>query len=339
MEAQQVQQETGVVQQQQHNDVTVHGTPKFEKVTEEYLWDYLKNNITYNLTQQQANEFVSVALAYNLNPVKREIYCIPFGNKINIVTGYETYLKRAERLKVLDGWKVNCVGSQQQGDLRAKITIYRKDWSHPFEHEVFLIEYKQDTKIWKSKPFTMIRKVVISQGFRLCFPDEFGGMPYTDDEMSPDRDVTPPEQTVSLEEPPPQQQPPNRQVPPQNQRPPQQPKKPPKQPFKMKPGFIPEVAKQYMADLDVYIMKIGSDNITDVDKEKIQKLYDVYQQRKGMVHQDKVLAACHYLRDNYSDLLNPQETLEGDVVDDDDDIPDDLISAERIAQDMTKEAS
>jgi uncharacterized protein YyaL (SSP411 family) len=29
----------------------------------------------------------------------------------------------------------------------------------------------------------MIKKVAISQGFRLCFSDELGGMPYTKEEM------------------------------------------------------------------------------------------------------------------------------------------------------------
>ena len=30
----------------------------------------------------------------------------------------------------------------------------------------------------------MTKKVAIAQGFRLCFPDELGGMPYTADELA-----------------------------------------------------------------------------------------------------------------------------------------------------------
>ena len=43
--------------------------------------------------------------------------------------------------------------------------------------------------MWASKPYTMIKKVAIAQGFRLAFPDEIGGMPYTADEL-PDEMTT-----------------------------------------------------------------------------------------------------------------------------------------------------
>jgi len=39
------------------------------------------------------------------------------------------------------------------------------------------------TKFWADKPYTMIKKVAMAQGFRLCFSDELGGMPYTADEL------------------------------------------------------------------------------------------------------------------------------------------------------------
>ena len=32
----------------------------------------------------------------------------------------------------------------------------------------------------------MIKKVAMSQGFRLCFPDELGGIPYTQEEITED---------------------------------------------------------------------------------------------------------------------------------------------------------
>ena len=48
--------------------------------------------------------------------------------------------------------------------------------------------------IWRKMPSFMVRKVAIAQAFRLCFSDEFGGMPYTNDEMGVDapkeRDIT-----------------------------------------------------------------------------------------------------------------------------------------------------
>jgi len=105
------------------------------------------------------------------------------------VTGYEVYLKRAERQKQLDGWEVETEGNLKDGGLKARITIYRKDWSRPLRHEIFFSEYCQHTKdgtptkFWKEKPITMLKKVVIEQGFRLAFPDELAGMPYGEEEI------------------------------------------------------------------------------------------------------------------------------------------------------------
>ena len=67
---------------------------------------------------------------------------------------------------------------------------HRKDFQFPFVHDVYFVEYvgrKRDgsvTEFWRNKPITMIKKVAMAQGFRLCFSDELGGMPYTSEELS-----------------------------------------------------------------------------------------------------------------------------------------------------------
>jgi hypothetical protein len=78
----------------------------------------------------------------------------------------------------------------KESTLRAEITIHRRDFQHPFIHEVYFSEYFGTTKegalnkFWGSKPMTMIKKVAMAQGFRLCFSDELGGMPYTAEELN-----------------------------------------------------------------------------------------------------------------------------------------------------------
>ena len=134
-----------------------------------------------NLNAHQRGQFFSIAKEFGLNPFKREIYAVAYGNNLSIITGYEVYLKRAERTGKLDGMDTKIEGTGN--DIKAICTIYRKDWSHPFVHEVYMREYAQQNSMWKSKPITMIKKVAIAQAFRLCFPDEFGGMPYTSDEL------------------------------------------------------------------------------------------------------------------------------------------------------------
>lgn len=160
----------------------------------EKLLDFLKiAGVAQKLTEQERIQFVEIAQAYKLNPFKREIYCNTYGEgqyrTTSIITGYEVYIKRAERTGQLNGWKVEIDGSVNDNSLKAVITIYRKDWDKPFTHEVYFEEVcqrKKDGKlnsIWGKMPRFMTKKVAIAQGFRLCFSDELGGMPYTADEL------------------------------------------------------------------------------------------------------------------------------------------------------------
>lgn len=155
--------------------------------------EYLRS-MGMNLPQRYEAQFIELCKAYQLNPFKRECYAVGYGERWNIITGYEVYIKRAERTGKLDGWDCAVEGS---GDgMVAKLTIYRKDWQYPFHHFVLYREAVQRTKdgsvnsMWAKMGSFMLRKVCIAQGFRLCFPDELGGMPYTSDEM-PEIDVTP----------------------------------------------------------------------------------------------------------------------------------------------------
>ena len=170
--------------------------------TPEYFYnlaqEYAHNNYR-DLTPAQFNLFVATARECCLNPVKREVYAVTYNDyksgekKMNIITGYEVYLKRAERTGKLNGWECHTDGQGQQ--MKAVVTIDRKDWEHPFKHEVYMSEYNTGKSLWSTKPITMLKKVAMAQAFRLAFPDELGGMPYTSDELGTEeqteRNVTP----------------------------------------------------------------------------------------------------------------------------------------------------
>jgi phage recombination protein Bet len=167
------------------------------QVSEQDIKDFLFGSET-KLTPEQQVLFIKTAVAFNLNPLKREIYAVPYQERssgkyrLSIVTGYEVYLKRAERLAILDGWKVWTEDGNDGKPIKAKIVIYRRDWKNPFEHEVYFKEYAQQNKMWDTKPHTMIKKVVTAQGFRMAFPDEMGGLPYTSDELPEEMTVVKP---------------------------------------------------------------------------------------------------------------------------------------------------
>lgn len=170
---------------------------KHDVVNDSVLVQHLENlGLLKDLSKGEKDTYLQICKAYNLNPFKREVHVSKYNGQMSIITGYEVYIKRAERSGTLDGWSVVTEGSAEQKNLKAIVTIHRKDRSHPFVWEAVYSEYVQlkdgkPNKFWQ-KSTTMIKKVAISQAFRLCFSDELGGMPYTSDEMDQvTEDVTP----------------------------------------------------------------------------------------------------------------------------------------------------
>jgi phage recombination protein Bet len=173
-------------------------------VTREKLLKYLNAfGLASQLTDEETEQFVEVCLAYQLDPFRKEVHCVPYGQgdnrRLSIIVGYETYLRRAENSHCLDGWSVWTEGTGEE--MKAIVEIRRKDWSAPFRHEVPWTEaaqYTRDgtlTSFWRRMPKFQLKKVAIAQGFRLAFPDELAGAGYDPaelpSEMSSERDVTP----------------------------------------------------------------------------------------------------------------------------------------------------
>ena len=151
--------------------------------------------------------FANICKKFELNPlpVFREVYLVKYGNNpATILTGYETYLKRADRTEKYGGMKAWTEGTLEAKTLKGCVEVYRKDWQRPLYHEVLFEEYAQKksdgslNRFWKEKPHTMIKKVAISQAFRLAFPDEFSGLPYTREEYNEVESTEMPKIPVSM---------------------------------------------------------------------------------------------------------------------------------------------
>jgi phage recombination protein Bet len=201
-------------------------------VSEKTISDYLAAfGLATQLNKQEISQFVEVAKAFNLNPFKREIYCVPYkegdSKKLSIIIGYETYLKRADMIPAFDGYetringrfvpgkvtkKAKNGGTYQadalvpDGEVFCECIVYRKDRKVPTKVEIDFNEYNQHNRMWESKPRTMIEKVAIAQAFRKAFPNEMGGMPYTSEELPEEmttiRDVTPAPAEEAVQTPP-----------------------------------------------------------------------------------------------------------------------------------------
>ena len=212
--------------------VRTEDTRAVAPVSEKTISDYLQAfGLASELTKNEVSQFVEVAKAFQLNPFKREIYCVPYGEgdkrKLSIITGYETYLKRADLNPAFNGYETTIKGRfipgkvtrkgknggtyqadalVPDGEVFCECKVYRKDRSVPTKVEIDFNEYNQHNSMWESKPRTMIEKVAIAQAFRKAFPNDMGGMPYTSeelpDEMTTIRDVTPAPAEEAVQTPP-----------------------------------------------------------------------------------------------------------------------------------------
>jgi len=156
-------------------------------VSRELLLQYLSGLTDFpRLSEADRERFIQTAISCQLNPYKREIHVkiLTEGGlvKAQPITGYEVYLRKAENTGLIDGWRAWTEGT---GDsLKAIVEIRRKDWANPFRHEVYWVEAVQKdesgkiTGFWERMPRLQLKKVAISQGFRLCFANDIGGMPY-----------------------------------------------------------------------------------------------------------------------------------------------------------------
>lgn len=148
--------------------------------------DDVKKYIAPNATDKELFMFMGIAKSFGLNPFKREIHFVKYGqNAANIIVGYEQYIKRAERTGKLDGWR--CWIEKDDIGEKAIIEIKRKDQSVPIRWEVYRKEFDKQQSTWKSMPTFMLKKVAIAQGFRLAFSEDIGGMPYIPEEMPNDK--------------------------------------------------------------------------------------------------------------------------------------------------------
>ena len=141
-----------------------------------------------NITNQEMAMFLKLCQHQRLNPFLREVYLIKFGSApASMVTGKETFLKRAKRDARYQGHK--CTIEGKVPDMTATAEVYVKDYQTPITCTVWYEEYvglKRDgtpTGMWASKPRTMLQKVALVQALREAFPDTFGGL-YSQEEIN-----------------------------------------------------------------------------------------------------------------------------------------------------------
>ena len=154
-------------------------------ISEETIEKFLSASQS-KLLPEEKTMFSHIARALNLNPFLRQIYVIAYntqqGRKLSIVVSYMEYIKRALRTGLVNGWHAEPLYDKDGKLDGSKIIILRKDWATPFEWTVRFSEFDKKNSIWQQQPSFQITKVAISQGFRLCFPEETADLPLSDAE-------------------------------------------------------------------------------------------------------------------------------------------------------------
>ena len=154
------------------------------------------------LTDSEAMMFIKLCQYQKLNPFTNEAYAIKFSGKFQIITGYDTFKRRADAHPHYYGRKSGITvmrGNdvvQKEGTcvyptetlLGGWCRVYRKRGESEIEEvfrEVSMAEYSKGQSTWKAMPATMINKVAVSQALRDAFPLEYAGL-YSDAELSPE---------------------------------------------------------------------------------------------------------------------------------------------------------
>jgi phage recombination protein Bet len=180
-------------QQQNTAMVTYEAESGTVQLTPQIVKQYLCPN--GNPSDAEVYMFIQMCKYQQLNPFLREAYLIKYGNQpATLVTGKETFVKRAEMHPQFDGYEIDVVPDKGIPD-SATCRVYRKDRNRPTTVTVDYEEYVQlkdgkPNKMWAAKPRTMLRKVALVQALREAFPTTLGGL-YAPEETDAEVDTLP----------------------------------------------------------------------------------------------------------------------------------------------------
>lgn len=151
----------------------------------------VKKYVCPTATDQETFMFLQLCKAQNLNPWRREVYLIKYGNQAaSIVVGKDLFTRRAQANPRFQGFKAGIIVGRNnetleiEGAFKLKTDallggwaeVYLKDYTAPIKATVSMDEYGKGQSSWNKIPATMIRKVALVQALREAFPDELGGL-------------------------------------------------------------------------------------------------------------------------------------------------------------------
>lgn len=162
--------------------------------------DLIKKQIAPKANEQELKLFLYQCKRTGLDPLARQIYCIPIGGKMSIQTSIDGFRVIAERSGEYAGQSEPEFIEDEKGNIKCcKVRVYKfsKDGQR-YEASVgvaYWAEYAQNGPMWQKMKHTMISKCAEALALRKAFPQDLSGI-YTTDEM---QQAGTPQQTFDAE--------------------------------------------------------------------------------------------------------------------------------------------
>ena len=155
--------------------------------------DDIRNFLCPTATLEEATMFLKVCQYQGLNPFIGDAYLVVYegqhGRNVSIITGKDTFTKRAHRNPEFEGFQAGIVVLSAEGEIIERegtliapkesllggwANVFRKDCRVPFKQVATLKEFDNGRRNWASMKGTMIRKVALVQALREAFPEDLG---------------------------------------------------------------------------------------------------------------------------------------------------------------------
>jgi phage recombination protein Bet len=146
----------------------------------------IKSQIAPKATTDELKLFLYQARRTGLDPLARQIYCLPIGGKMSIQTSIDGFRVVAERSGDYAGQdEPDFIEKDGKLDC-AKVRVYRWKGGQRYLAAVgvaYMAEYRQSSPMWTKMPHTMLSKCAEALALRKAYPQDLSGI-YTGDEMA-----------------------------------------------------------------------------------------------------------------------------------------------------------
>ena len=146
----------------------------------------IKSQIAPKASNDELALFLYQAKRTGLDPLARQIYCLPIGGKMSIQTSIDGFRVVAERSGDYAGQDEPDFVEKEGKIECAKVRVYRWKGDQRYLASVgvaYMAEYKQSSPIWTKMPHTMLAKCAEALALRKAYPQDLSGI-YTADEMT-----------------------------------------------------------------------------------------------------------------------------------------------------------